>query len=373
MTRALLLIFFRSSPADCGPLQPRLDLPAASPTTGARPRPRPDRNWASGRELDRIERLAFAYRAQLAHASLLRILPVALDANVVLNAVARGATGKSTELIDAARLGLIRLYVGETVPSEVERNLAWRAQKAGVPVELLTERWADIRPLLRVVDTGLLEHPGLARILERHPADRPTAVLSLFIGARLTWSTDHDLRQEGYADRLRVEVILAAESVGQFDLNAHLALIISSESIAGAGRAVMRAIDHPGTERTVAIVVLLLAAGALTVALVKDAERVKQTAVSVAAHGIEAWQGLAMYRTEEGQKLPAIPVPAASESLAVRIAHALAVAPAPLTTTELAEIFSSTGAPAAPLQIEKTLVMHRMFVPGRHGWQLGAW
>jgi hypothetical protein len=204
-------------------------VPAASPRTGSpRPTTSAQRRWASGRELDHIEQLAFGYRAHLAHASFLRILPVALDANVVLNAVARAATGKSTELLDAAKLGLIRLYVGETVPAEVERNLAWRAKKAGVPLERLEHCWREVRPLLRVVDTGRIEHPALERIIERHPVDRPTAVLSLFIGARLTWSTDRDLREEGYADRLRVDVLVAAQTVGQFDLSAHIALNISS-------------------------------------------------------------------------------------------------------------------------------------------------
>lgn len=348
-------------------------MPAASPRVASPRTTTIERCWASGRELDYIERLAFAYRAHLLHAHFLRILPVALDANVVLNAAARAASSKSTELRDAAKLGLIRLYVGETVPAEVERNLARRAQKAGVSVERLEQCWCEFRPLLRVVDTGTLEHAGLARIIERHPIDRPTAALSLFIGARLTWSTDHDLRKEGYADKLRIDVIVAAQTVGQFDLSAQLALNISSESITAAGGAAMRAIDHPGPERAVAIVVLLLAAGALTVALIKDAERVKQTAASIAEHGIKALQQLSAYRTEEGAKLPVIPMPAATESLAVRLAHALAVAPAPLTSQEVAVVLRVTGTPVDLAEIESTLRTHRMFVAGRHGWQLGVW
>ncbi len=51
-----------------------------------------------------------------------------------------------------------------------------------------------------------------------------------------------------------MEVIVAAHTVGRFDLIAHLALNISSEAIAPAGRAVMRAIGHPGPERPVALV-----------------------------------------------------------------------------------------------------------------------
>lgn len=332
------------------------------------------RRWASGRDLDLIEQLAFAYRAQLPRASFLRILPVAVDADVLLNAVARVAAGKPSDLLGAARLGLIRVYVGESVPGEVEAGLAWRAQKAGVAVAELERIWTtDVRPRLRVVETGTLDHPGLARIIDRDPTDRPTAVLSLFIGARLTWATDHDLRDEGYAERLNVEVIVAAQTVGKFDLAAHLALNISSETLSAAGRAVLRAIDHPGPERTVAIVVVLLAAGALTVALIKDADRVKQTAARIAETGVEALQQLSSQRSEAGGKLPAIPVPAASEPLPVRLGHALAVAPAPLTTEEIADVVRATSTPVETSEIETTLRSYRMFVAGQHGWQLGSW
>lgn len=108
-------------------------------TTRAANRARPapagrTRRWASGRELDHIEQLSFAYRALLHPGSVLRILPVGVDANVLLNSVARLASGRPSDLLGAARLGLIRIYVGESVPGEVERALAWRARKADVPV-----------------------------------------------------------------------------------------------------------------------------------------------------------------------------------------------------------------------------------------------
>lgn len=347
-----------------------------STSTASRRRPQgaPPRRWASRRELNQIEELAFAYRVQLAHASVLRILPVAVDANVLLNALARVAAGKPTDLLDAARLGLIRVYVGERVPTEVERNLEWRAQRARVPASALERIWIDeVRPLLRVVDTGELEHPNLARIVERHVNDRPTAVLSLFIGARLTWSEDPDLREEGYAERLNVEIVVAAQKVGEFDLSAHLALNISSGSLSAAGRAVMRAIERPGPERTVAILVVLLAAGALTVALIKDADRVKQTAARVAQVGVEALREASGYRDTEGGKLPAVPVPSAAEPLPVRVGHALAMAPAPLTSAEITAVLEATGSAVGKTQVETALRTYRAFVNGPDGWQLGAW
>ena len=274
----------------------------------------------------------------------------------------------------AARKGVVRIYVGESIPGEVEEHLSDLERTTRVSAADLRRIWHDeVRPLLRLVQTGPFEHPSLSAIVARDPEDRPTAVLSLFIGARLTWSYDKDLHDEGYAERLNVEIVIAAQKVGQFDLSAHLALRISQQSLGAAGRAVIRAIERPGAERTVAIIVVLVAAGALTIALVRDADRVKQTAARVAHAGVEGLQALAKYRSEEGGKLPAIPVPAATEPSAVRLAHALAVAPAPLTTAELLAVLDATGAPVTVADVEMTLRGHRAFVVGRHGWQLGEW
>src|SRR2546430_10642317 len=84
----------------------------------------PRRRWASGRELDHIEQLAFAYRAALPPRTFLPILPVAVDTNVLLRATARIARGLTSDLLVAAREGVIRIYVGETVNGEVEEHLA---------------------------------------------------------------------------------------------------------------------------------------------------------------------------------------------------------------------------------------------------------
>jgi hypothetical protein len=143
-------------------------------------------------------------------------------------------------------------------------------------------------------------------------------------------------------------------------------------SLEAAGRAVMRAIEHPGPERTAAIVVLALAAGALTVAIVKDAERVKQTAARIAELGMDALQEAKRYRETEGGKIPPIPEPT-TESLPVRIAHALAFAPAPLTVSEITDVLARTGAAVAAADIEAAVRTYRAFVLGPDGWQLGAW
>jgi hypothetical protein len=135
----------------------------------------------------------------------------------------------------------------------------------------------------------------------------------------------------------------------------------------------MRAVDHPGPERTVAVIVILVAVGALTVALLKDAERVKQTAASVAEQGVQAFDRLYGYRAGASAKLPTVPTPAASEALAVRVAHALAVAPAPLNAEEIGQVLDPNGAVVALPDIEAALRTYPMFVPGPHGWQLGAW
>src|SRR5689334_6593133 len=99
------------------------------------------RRWASGRQPSVIEQLSSAYRALLPDTVFLRILPAAVDANVLLNTIARIASSKPAVLVDAARLGLVRLYVGETIWSEAERNLSSRAQQMRVPTEVLRNIW----------------------------------------------------------------------------------------------------------------------------------------------------------------------------------------------------------------------------------------
>ncbi len=135
----------------------------ATRTAGTRTLPGAERprRLASGRDLDRTEHLAFAYRTQLPPTSFLRILPVAVDANVLLRAIARIARGHSSDLITAARAGAVRIYVGESVPAEVDEHLLDLAQSTRVAIEELQRVWeADVRPLLRVVETGSFEHPS---------------------------------------------------------------------------------------------------------------------------------------------------------------------------------------------------------------------
>lgn len=350
-------------------------MAAARPNgSSRRVRPPPTPRWASGRELSLLEDRALAFRAvQLAGARFLRILPAAVDANVLLNTMIRAEKGERADLFPAAERGLIRLYVGETVPVDVEDHIAARARRAKVDPADLERRWENVRPLLRVVDTEGLGHPRLQRIEERDLDDRSTAVLSLFVGARLTWSSDCDLRNEGYAEWLNLEIVAAAQKVGEFDLSAHFALNLSTETVSAAGRAVMRALERPGVERTAALIVLAAAAGVLTVAYLRDPERVKQTAAAIAREGVAALRALSAYRDEHGQALPAVPAPSVSEPLAFQVAHALAVAPAPLTVVEIAEVLTSTGAPTEPPVVEEALRGHRMFVRGKHGWQLGSW
>ncbi len=88
---------------------------------------------------------------------------------------------------------------------------------------------------------------------------------------------------------------------------------------------------------------------------------------------MEALEDLASYRTAEGGKLPAVRVPEAAEPLPVRIAHALALAPAPLTAAEVVSVLDASGASIATGEVEATLGSYRAFVAGRHGWQLGTW
>lgn len=190
------------------------------------------RRWASGRELDLIEQIALAYQPYQIATPFLRVLPLALDTSALVNLVAYVARRGRSGLLDATDMGLIRLYVGESIPVEVERNLAKRAISTHRPASELVAAWRDqVRPRLRVMDTRGLKSDGLALIVERHDVDRPTATLSLVLGVRLTWSEDPDLVDLRYAENLRVDVLVrGAGAVGSFDLTAHLALSLSSDA-----------------------------------------------------------------------------------------------------------------------------------------------
>lgn len=73
------------------------------------------RGWARHGQGALVERIAFGYQLSTLTVPFLRVLPLALDASMLVNQVTYVVRKGSSGLLLAADLGLLRLYVGETV------------------------------------------------------------------------------------------------------------------------------------------------------------------------------------------------------------------------------------------------------------------
>lgn len=318
-----------------------------------------------------VERIAFAYQPVNLVVPFLRILPLALDASMLVNQVAYVVRTGRSGLLLAADLGLLRLYVGETICDEVERNLIDRASSGQFNARHLLDAWrVEVMPRLRVVDTRGVDSPDLARLFARGASsDRPTALLSLALGAQLTLAEDRDLLDERYAVRFSVAVHLIAPRHAAFiDLTAHYALVLSAEGLTAIAQALRQTLATPGRGRTIALVLAGVAVGVLTVAVLHDAQRVGQTVEAVARHGVTALGDMVALRLEADRSTPEPILPSIDAPLWLRTARLLALAPAPLASTEIAQLV------VAPRDAcESVLRSHALFVAGRDGWQLGDW
>jgi hypothetical protein len=329
------------------------------------------RRWARHGRGNLVERIAFAYQPYAIGVPFLRTLPLALDASMLVNQVAYVARKRRSGLLEAADLGLVRLYVGETIAGEVERNLIKRAASGRHSAQELFDAWRNqVLPRLRIVDTRGIQSENLDRIFRRGaPSDRPTALLSIVLGAELTLAEDPDLIAEKYAVLFSVKVHLwPAQRAGYFDITAHFSMVLSLEMISAASRALRAAIGRPGPGRNVTIAVVVVMLGVLGIALIKDARAVRTTAQRLAADGLAAFEQLYEFRTATARAIPQ-PIPATVDApLWLRVARVLALAPAPLTATQVCAVAS-----ASTDKVERVLGEHRAFVCGPDGWQLGDW
>lgn len=329
------------------------------------------RVWAGGSEGTLVERIAFAYQPSCLVVPFLRVLPLALDTSMLLNQVTYVVRKGSSGLLLAADLGLLRMYVGETVCGEVERNLVHRADSGGFNPQDLFAAWNnEVRPRLRVVDTTGIESDALDRLRLRGAwSDRPTAVLSIALGAQLTIADDPDLLDEQYAVRFTAAVhLLAPREAAIFDLSAHYALVLSADGLRVLGTTLRQTLAEPGRGRTVIIVISLLALGALGVLVLRDPQRARQTAVGLVRDGTNAFEELVGFRLQAGRDIPEPLLPSADAPLWLGVARLLALAPAPMTPDEI-----STLVYAPRAACDATLHAHRLFVEGPDGWQLGDW
>lgn len=131
-----------------------------------------------------------------------RILPVVVDTNVLLNDLMQTVKrGHPTALVEAARLGSIRLFAAEHVADEMAERLPTYATRRnrGDLLEELQATWdAAYWPLVHLVAVPHdLQNDLVARVRSRDADDAPTAALACLLAPCLVFTDDDDLAAHG--------------------------------------------------------------------------------------------------------------------------------------------------------------------------------
>lgn len=329
------------------------------------------RHWANGSAPSLFELIADSYGALLPYRSVLRIRAAVVDADVLLKEiVAQVKRPGEIVLFSASRLGLLRIYVADTVPAEVDRNLERVCAETRRDYAAALAVWESWRPHLRVVAT-----PDVlpAEVGEVEPSDVPTAVLALTLGREATWSNDRDLQRTGFARRYPLGAALAMRDVSSAEVNVHISLRISGGALEGTMELVRRAWLAAGPRGQLAVL------GALGLLLGIGLARRREITAAISASAPQVLSAIAQsfeqardWYSSELKKLPPAPVIDSSLPLDYLIARVLAYAPLPLTAPEIVSRLATLKV-TVPLDIARmTLVRSRIFVPvGRWYWQLG--
>lgn len=332
---------------------------------------REKRYWANGAAPSLYELLADGYRDTIGFAGVLRIRPVVADADVLLKEItAEVKRPGQIKLFDQSCSGPLRIFVAETVPGEVERNLPRVCFEAGVDEARAHEVWKKWRPHIRVVATPEIV-PVEAQTAP--PSDIPTAVLALTLGPEITWSNDRGLQKRGLAIRYPTLSSTAVAEVGQTEFGVHITVCVSSETVEAAVAAARRAWKVVGPTGQ-----LLLAFGvgiALGYTLARREDVVARLrAVLPAAERISEMlsDGYTSY-LEAVKDLPPTPTIDASISRECQVARVLAYAGLPQTVPEIIERLRFHGITTSVEEVRTVLVSSPIFAKtGRWYWQLGS-
>lgn len=332
---------------------------------------RQHRRWANGSEPSLFELISDSYGALLPPGSILQIRSVVVDADVLLKEiVAEVKRPGEVVLYAASRLGLLRIYVADTIPSEVERNLERVCAETRRDYAAARTVWANWRPHLRVVTTPTVipaEVSGVAL------SDIPTAELALTLGRGLVWSNDHSLQRNRLAQRYPLGAALAVRNVSGAEMNAHISLRVSGGLLEGSVQLAQRAWLAVGPNGQLAIlgaIAVLLGVGFAhrRVIASKLGESAPQmlTAISQGIERVRDWY------LAELKKLPPVPVLEAGLPLEHQVARTLAYAALPLTAPEIVERLASHKIVVTVEEVRAALAASPIFVrSGRWYWQLG--
>ena len=310
------------------------------------------------------------------------VMPVVVDANVLIEDVLRYADAKGSSLLRAAFLGSARLYATEAILDEVDEHLPEVAAKKARDVDGLRAMFRQAYlPYIRLVDVGdLSSGDERVKALElEDPDDVDAAKLAILLAPSFLLTCDRDLLRHGLGVIFEPNEGRTGWTFGAVALQDR-GLIIGvitggTGSVMGVGYAGALAVDAiksiRNNERLMLAGLVLLAGLAILLAV---SPRARARAVELAdtftdaAGAIARAVGTAIEWSEEARQilaLNAIQRPVADGDLE-RLARTLAISRPGVTLVELADTVSDVA------DLEAVLTSSRMFVqvaPGR--WALG--
>lgn len=314
------------------------------------------------------------------------VMPVVVDANVLIEDLLRVADGKHSSLLLSALLGSARLYATEAILGEVDEHLPGVAAKKARDVPHLREvLQQQYLPNLRLVDVSdLTSEDDRVQALElEDPDDVDAAKLAILLSPSflLTASKDHLRHGLGVIfDPSEGRTGWTFGAVALQDRGLIIGVLTGGTgSVLGAGYAGMLAVDGlkavSSNERLMTAGLVLLVGIALALALSPRARtRAAELANSVgaiaadAAAAVARGVGTAIDWSEEARALfeqNAIRRPASDTDLE-RVARTLAVSRPGVSVAELRAV-----QPDIP-NVNALLASSRMFVQvGQGRWALG--
>lgn len=149
-----------------------------------------------------------------------RIVPVVLDANVIIRDVLRYLrTGRPTGILLAARIGFIRFFCSTDVHAEVLEHLGGVASRHGTSDEAMEAWRRQYAPLFTFLDPSGIDvlSTRALRVGQIDPEDVPTAKVTDLVRAHTVLSEDHSLSSYGSAGRNWTQLAVAYrdQSIGQ--------------------------------------------------------------------------------------------------------------------------------------------------------------
>ncbi|MEU5943853.1 hypothetical protein ABZ807_32960 [Micromonospora sp. NPDC047548] len=172
------------------------------------------------------------------------------DCSALVNEIIEGTRRQNlTSLLAALHQGVVRLYIPRHVLDELVRHIPEEAQSRRRPVDPLMalERWEILyAPYVRVVDVPrewARQDERVRAVDVRHSTDTPFAQLAAVIGQCWALTEDPDLVANGFGDRDRLPLLLAAANEGEISYVERVVAVptvIGAMTLSATGRNFMR-------------------------------------------------------------------------------------------------------------------------------------